>query len=308
MKAEDISHVFVVGAGTMGQQIALQCAMHGCDVTLYDISPDALQTARAMIEGYAAQLAGRQRLTEAASRQALSRIRYTTQPEAAATADLVSESVPEDPVLKGRIFAQFNAICPPRTIFTTDTSTLLPSMFAAATGRPAHFAAFHFHTYVWDSNLVDVMPHPGTSPELVHLLSDFARRIGQVPLVLKKESAGYVANAILGAIDEAAFRLVRGGVASVEDVDRAVMIVMRMATGPFASLDIVGLDTVWHIMQSKARLSGNPEHQAAADQFKAQYIDKGRLGVKSGRGFYTYPDPAYARPGFLTGEAVRPTS
>lgn len=94
--------------------------------------------------------------------------------------------------------------------------------------------------------------------------------------------------------------------ASAEDVDRAVMIVMKMATGPFASLDIVGLDTVWHIMQSKARLSGDPGHQDAADQFKAKYIDKGWLGVKSGRGFYTYPDPAYARPGFLTGDAVPP--
>lgn len=184
MKAEDIRHVFVVGAGTMGQQIALQCAMHGCDVTLYDLSPDALQTARARIQDHAAQLVSRQRLTEVASRQALSRIRHTTQSEAAADADLLSESVPEDPELKGRVFARFHAICPPRTIFTTDTSTLLPSMFAAATGRPAQFAAFHFHTYVWDANLVDVMPHSGTSPEVVQLLCDFARRIGQVPLVL----------------------------------------------------------------------------------------------------------------------------
>ena len=301
MKAEDIRRVFVVGAGTMGQQVALQCAMHGCEVTVYDLEADALQTARAKIETYGAQLVGRQRLTDAASRAALSRIRYETRPEAAADADLLSESVPEDPVLKGRVFAQFNAICPPRTIFTTDTSTLLPSMFAEATGRPAQFAAFHFHTYVWDSNLADVMPHPGTDPEVVQVLTDFARRIGQVPLVLKKESPGYVVNAILGAIDEAAFRLVRDGVASVEDVDRAVMIVLKMPAGPFASLDVVGLDTVWHVMQSKAQLSGDPEQQAAADQFKAQYVDRGWLGLKSGRGFYTYPDPAYARPGFLTG-------
>jgi len=301
MKAEDIRRVFVVGAGTMGQQVALQCAMHGCEVTVYDLEADALQTARAKIETYGAQLVGRRRLTEEASRAALSRIRYETRPEGAAEADLLSESVPEDPVLKGHVFAQFNAICPPRTIFTTDTSTLLPSMFAEATGRPAQFAAFHFHTYVWDSNRVDVMPHPGTDPEVVQVLADFARRIGQVPLVLKKESPGYVVNAILGAIDEAAFRLVRDGVASVEDVDRAVMIVLKMPAGPFASLDVVGLDTVWHVMQSKAQLSGDPEQQAAADQFKAQYVDRGWLGLKSGRGFYTYPDPAYARPGFLTG-------
>lgn len=302
MKAEDIRHVFVVGAGTMGQQIALQCAMHGCDVTVHDISADRLRTARARIEEYAAQLVGRQRLTASSSGTALSRVRFDVRPEAAADADLLSESVPEDPDLKGRVFAQFNAICPPRTIFTTDTSTLLPSMFASATGRPAQFAAFHFHTYVWDSNLVDVMPHPGTSPEVVELLRRFARRIGQIPLVLKKESPGYVMNAILGVINDKAFRLVQDGVASVEDVDRAVMIVMRQPSGPFGNLDVVGLDTVWHVMQSNARISGDPAAQAGADRFKAQYIDKGWLGVKSGRGFYTYPDPAYARPGFLTGE------
>lgn len=306
MQAEEIRHVFVVGAGTMGQQIALQCAMHGCDVTVHDISADALQTARARIAEYATQLVGRQRLTEAASGAALARVRFDTRPEAAADADLLSESVPEDPDLKARVFAQFNSICPPRTIFTTDTSTLLPSMYASATGRPAQFAAFHFHTYVWDSNLVDVMPHPGTSPEVVELLRKFARRIGQVPLVLKKESPGYVMNAILGVINDKAFRLVQDGVASVEDVDRAVMIVMRQASGPFGSLDVVGLDTVWHIMQSNARISGDAEAQAAADRFKAQYIDKGWLGVKSGKGFYTYPNPAYAAPGFLTGEVERP--
>jgi 3-hydroxybutyryl-CoA dehydrogenase len=280
--------------------------MHGCDVTVHDISADRLRAARARIEEYAAQLVGRQRLTEEASGTALSRVRFDVRPEAAADADLLSESVPEDPDLKGRVFAQFNAICPPRTIFTTDTSTLLPSMFASATGRPALFAAFHFHTYVWDSNLVDVMPHPGTSPEVVELLRKFARRIGQVPLVLKKESPGYVMNAILGVINDKAFRLVQDGVASVEDVDRAVMIVMRQPSGPFGSLDVVGLDTVWHVMQSNARISGDAAAQADADRFKAKYIDKGWLGVKSGRGFYTYPDPAYARPGFLTGEVEQP--
>lgn len=304
MKADEIRHVFVIGAGTMGQQIALQCAMHGCDVSVYDVSPDALQSARARIQEYAARLVGEKRLTDESSAAAVARLRFTGKPEDAVDADLLSESVPEDPELKGRVFAQFNEICPPRAIFTTDTSTLVPSMFAAATGRPAQFAAFHFHQYVWEANLVDVMPHPGTSAATVRLLTAFARRIGQVPLVLKRESPGYVVNAILGAINEKAFTLVRDGVASVEDVDRAVMIVMRAPIGPFGSLDVVGLDTVWHIMQSKARLSGDPELQAAADQFKATYLDKGLLGVKSGKGFYTYPDPAYARPEFLSAEAA----
>ncbi len=304
MNIDEIRNVFVLGAGTMGQQIALQCGMHGYDVTVYDASPDALRAAAGKIETYASQLIDGKQLTSDTSAAALSRIRYTGKPEEAAKADLVSESIPEDPDLKAKAFAQFNTICPSHTIFTTNTSTLVPSMFADETGRPGKFAAFHFHQYVWDANLVDVMPHPGTSPETIQLLQAFAKRIGQVPLVFKKEHPEYVVNAILGAINETVLHLVfRDEVASVEDVDRAVMIVMKLRTGPFASLDVVGLDTVWHVAQSKAKLSGDPDMQAGADRLKREYIDKGWLGVKSGRGFYTYPNPAYVRPGFLAGES-----
>jgi 3-hydroxybutyryl-CoA dehydrogenase len=304
MKVEDLRCVFVVGAGTMGRQIALQCAMHGYDVIVYDVSPTALQTARTSIEAHAAQLVGRERLSVEEAEATLARISFTVNASEAAKADLLSESVPEDPTLKARVFGQFNAICPPRAIFTTDTSTLVPSMYADATGRPAKFAAFHFYQPVWDSNLVDVMPHPGTSPETVQLLEAFARRIGQVPLVFNKEHPEYVVNAILGAINATALNLVfRDEIASVEDVDRSVMIVLKMSMGPFGSLDAVGLDTVWHITQTKAQLTGDSELQAGADRLKRDYIDKGWLGVKSGRGFYAYPDPAYARPGFLKGGA-----
>ena len=193
----------------------------------------------------------------------MARISFTNNPEEGLRADLLSESIPEDPELKGRAFAQFNAICPSHTIFTTDTSTLVPSMYAEATGRPKQFAALHFYQYVWDSNLVDIMPHPGTSLETVQLLRAFAKRIGQVPLVFKKEHPGYVVNAILGAINNMAISLVfRDEVASMEDVDRAVMIALKRPMGPFGSLDVVGLDTVWRITETKAKLSGDPEIQA----------------------------------------------
>jgi 3-hydroxybutyryl-CoA dehydrogenase len=171
----------------------------------------------------------------------------------------------------------------------------------AATGRPERFAALHFHQPVWVANLVDIMPHPGTDPETVQILRLFAGKIGQVPLVLKKESPEYVYNALMGAVYNTALRLVFNGVAAVEDVDRAWMFVNKMPVGPFGILDAVGLQTVWHIMQSKAEQSGEPQEQAMADRWKADYVDKGCLGVKSGRGLYTYPDPAYARPGFLLG-------
>ena len=107
-------------------------------------------------------------MTPETSAAALSRIRYTSRPEDGADADLLSESVYEDPDLKAKVFAQFNGICHPKTVFTTNTSTLLPSMYAEATGRPAQFAALHFYG-VFDHNLADVMPHPGTSPETIAL-------------------------------------------------------------------------------------------------------------------------------------------
>ena len=159
---------------------------------------DALARGMARVRGYAAYLIAQGR-TDAA----------------AAEADLVSESVPEDPALKGRVFAELHALCPPRTIFTTNTSTLLPSMFAAATGRPDRFLALHFHLPVWDANVADVMAHPGTAPEVVETVTGFARRIGQIPILSAKEQPGYVFNTMLNALLGAALELAAGGVAPV---------------------------------------------------------------------------------------------
>ncbi len=302
MELSDIRRVLIVGAGTMGQQIGLQCAMHGYTVTLYDVAPAALETAQSRVKQYAAHLTAQGRLTPAEAEGALARISATTEAQAAAAeADLLSESVPEDPELKGRVLAQFNALCPPRTIFTTNTSSLLPSMFAQAAGRPAQVAALHFHQLVWDSNVVDIMPHAGTSPEIVELLQAFARSIGQIPIVLHKENYGYVFNAMLNALNTAALSLAANGVAAVEDVDRAWMGVMKTSIGPFGILDLVGLETAWDITQYWAKTLHDAQLQANADFIKS-YIEGGRLGLKNGQGFYDYPNPAYQQPGFLTGK------
>jgi 3-hydroxybutyryl-CoA dehydrogenase len=298
MNAADIQRVLVVGAGTMGGQIALQCAMHGLDVFLYDNDPKALESGMARVEGYARHLEAAGRLEPGA----LDRLTPTTDlAAAAASADLVSESVPEDPALKGRVFAELNALCPPHTIFATNSSTLLPSMFAAASGRPERLAALHFHLPVWDANVVDVMAHAGADPGLVETLVDFARRIGQVPIVTRKESPGYVFNAMLSALNGAALELAANGVATVPDVDRAWMGIMKMPIGPFGIMDAVGLDTVWKITDFWAGVTNQPQLRANAD-FVKPYIDRGRLGVKTRAGFYDYPNPAFSRPDFLTGE------
>jgi len=304
MKVDDIRKILVVGTGTMGQKIALQCARFGYEVVAYDAFSKSLENAQVKIPALAAGLVSQQTMTPEDAEASLSRIRYTSSPEDGADADLLSESVLEDPDLKAKVFAQFHQICQPKTIFTTNTSTLVPSMWAEATGRPAQFAALHFLDPFY-ANLVDVMPHPGTSPEIVELLAAFAKRIKQVPLVFKKEYPGYVSNAVFGAMNDVALKLVfTDKVVSVEDLDRAVMIHLSMPMGIFGILDYVGLDTVWHIMQKDAKMSGDPGQQQSADEFKREYIDKGRLGVKSRRGFYTYPDAAYLRPEFLGAEEL----
>ena len=288
MTVDDIRRILIVGSGTMGRQIGLQCAMHGYDVTLYDVSESALEAAKVEIKAYAGHLVTWGRLSQQEADAALARIAATSVPDdAAADADLISESVPEDPDLKGRVFAQFNGLCPPHTIFTTNTSDLLPSMYAGATGRPERFAAFHFHQHVWEANVVDIMPHPGTSEETVELLRAFAERIGQIPIVLWKEQPGYVFNTMLNALVGSALTLAVNGVASVEDIDRAWTGVTKMLVGPFGIMDAVGLDLAWHIAESVAKITGDPHAQSQAD-FLRQYVDKGWLGLKSGRGFYTY--------------------
>jgi 3-hydroxybutyryl-CoA dehydrogenase len=292
--------VLIVGAGTMGQQIGLQCAMHALQVTLYDNQPGALDNALARISAFAEGLVASGRLSDENAAEALARITITGDPvEAASEADLLSESVPEDPALKRDVFRLFDKHCPPRTLFTSNSSSLVPSLMAEATGRPDRFCALHFHQPVWRANLVDVMPHPGTAPETVQRLEQFARQIGQIPIVLQKENYGYVFNAMYNALNREAITLAANGVASVEDIDRAWMVVMRMPVGPFGMLDVVGLDTAWHITDYWANAFSEPQLQANATFLKA-YVDKGWLGVKAGRGFYSYPEPAYAEPGFLT--------
>lgn len=303
MNIEDVHRVLIIGSGTMGLQIGLQCATHGYQVALYDIDPAALETGWGRIRAYLDEQVATGVIDGEGRERALANISRTTDPAIAASeADLVSESVPEDPALKGRVLSQFDALCPPRTIFTTNTSTLLPSMFAAATGRPDRFAALHFHPPVWSSNVVDVMPHPGTSPETTELLLAFARRIGQIPIHLRRENYGYVFNAMYTALNESAITLVANGITSIEDVDRAWMGIMKMPIGPFGMLDGVGLDTVWHISDYWARQTGDAQRRKNADFVRA-YVDRGCLGVKSGEGFYRYPNPAWAEHAFVETES-----
>ena len=300
MKIGDIKRVLILGAGTMGQQIGLQCAMYGYDVVYYDLSQEILDKGLRRVAKLGSWYASSGRLTEEDLQQSLARISATPDAEKAAQdVDFISESVPEDPGLKGKVFAQFNKLCPERTIFTTNTSMLVPSMFAAATGRPEKLVALHFHDTRF-TNVVDLMPHPGTDPAVTQRVHDFALSIGQIVIVLHRENSGYVFNTMLSSLFTSALTLASRKVAAVEDIDRAWMGVMHTPMGPFGIMDQVGLSTVWTITDYWAKKTGDTQAQANAD-FLKHYVDKGHLGFKTNRGFYSYPNPAYTESDFLSG-------
>jgi len=308
MELKDIKKVLILGAGTMGQQIGFVCAMHEYNVTIYDISDDILKASMQRIEKLGASFfLPFGRITADQLKDIMGRITATSDPNVAAIdADIINESVPENPELKAKVFAQFNKLCPERTIFTTNTSLLLPSKFAAATGRPEKFAALHFHD-VRVNNVVDVMPHPGTDPAVTQLVHDFAESIGQIAIMLHRENNGYVFNAMISSLCTSAMTLVTTGVASIEDVDRAWMGVTRMPIGPFGIMDQMGLKTVWNVNDYWAHNTQDiPDNQMQVNaDFLKQYVDRGELGAKTKKGFYSYPMPKYTQAGFLSGETKK---
>jgi len=300
MKINDIKKVLLLGAGTMGQQISIPCALAGFDVVIYDINEEALKNALRRIPKIMSGMVLWKKITQEEADAAFKRITTTTDPELAAKdADIVNESVPEKPELKVKIFSQFNKLCPERTIFTTNTSTLLPSKIAAGTGRPEKFLALHFHD-VSITNVVDIMPHPGTSKETTALVKEFAEKAGQLPIMMQKESSGYVFNYMIGALFTSAQTLATQNVASIEDIDRAWMGVTHMMQGPFGMMDGIGLDTMLSVTEYWASKNKDPQWIKNAE-FLRGYVEKGHLGMKTKKGFYEYPKPAYNQPEFLKG-------
>lgn len=290
-----INNVCILGAGTLGTRVALQSALSGYKVKVYDVSPKALENSKKSMIKILEQMAKNSGLEADAGLQAISSILFTNNPnDAVNDADIINESVLENVEVKNEVWRLFGQIAPEKTIFTTNTSFLLPSMFAEVSGRPEKFCSLHFHD-VFYSKVVDVMPHPGTDPSLIQVLMDFGRSLEQVPVLVKKENPGYIFNSMLMAFIGAAGKLLTGEVASIEDIDRSWMVNFHMQKGPFGILDAIGLDTAWHVTSNLP----DKASQAFAALLK-KYIDAGKLGEKTGEGFYTYPHPAYKTPGFLS--------
>lgn len=294
--------MLIVGAGTMGRQIGLQCAIFGYETILHDSSEDALSKANGGIQGIGSRLVKAGEITETNLSEALKRITVSYDlADAARDADFVSESVPENPELKIQVFSALNEMCPEETIFTTNSSSLLPSTLATGTGRPDRFCSMHFHIPVWDSNVVDIMPHPGASDATLKTVEAFARSVRQIPVIIRKEHPGYLFNSMFMALTKSALSLASNEVASVEDIDRSWMGVSKMKIGPLGMLDLVGLDTAMTISRHWGTVLNDPVNLANAS-FLAKYVEKGHLGMKTGKGFYEYPNPIFQDPRFLDPE------
>lgn len=299
IKLADIKTILAAGAGTMGQQTALLAAINGYRVVMYDISDALLARGMERIRKNGDRMVRMRACTGEACSLALARITSTSDIKAASEdADLVMESIPEDPELKGKLFAEINRHCKPHTIFTTNTSSLVPSMFAEKTGRQDKLCALHFHD-VAISKIVDVMPHPGTSRHTMALVREFAESMGQIPIVLAKENNGYVFNNMLMALIASALSLAAKGVTTIQEIDRSWMGVMHTPVGPFGIMDSIGLDTCWKVTDYWADKRNDPQAKANASFLKG-YLDQNRYGIKTGQGFYTYPNPTFARPDFMT--------
>ncbi len=228
----NIRKVLVVGSGTLGQQIGFQCAMHGFDTVMYDLREESLDSCRASHRQYAELFKNQKGRSQAEVDAALARLSYTTDLAAAGSRRRHRERVgAREPRRQAEGVSAAEPACPAKTIFTTNTSTLLPSQFADATGRPERFLALHFANEIWDRNVGEVMGHPGTDPAIYEIVVQFAKAIGMVPIRLDVEQNGYVLNSILVPWLMAAQTLVTNGIARPEDIDRTWMITHQDAGG-----------------------------------------------------------------------------
>jgi len=285
--------IMTAGAGTMGSQVAWQMAVHGKHVTVYDPVPEGLERGKAFHQEFAEYFIARRGASPSQMEDTMARLTYTADiASAAREAELISESVPESIAIKESFWREASRHAPPHAVFTTNTSTLAPSDLVGFVDRPERFLALHFAIGVWDSNIGEVMGHPGTRAAVFDDVLEFAAEIGLVPIPIRKEQGGYLINSLLVPWCTAALDLLVRGVSDHESIDRTWMITMQTDLGPFGMMDRMGLGVVRHVATSIGALE-------SARFLDEELIQKGHLGVASGRGFYGYPDPAYAQPGFV---------
>jgi 3-hydroxybutyryl-CoA dehydrogenase len=280
--------LFVVGAGLMGSGIAQVAATAGWDVTLRDVSDEALQRGRAGIESSLRRLVAKQVVSDEQAESALAAITATTELDAAAEADIVVEAVFERLDIKQAVFGELDRLCGPDAVLATNTSAIPITSIAAATQRPERVVGTHFFSPVPMMALCELVRGLKTSDATLASARAFAEGIGKTCVVVNRDVAGFVTTRLVSAFVLEAVALVESGVASAEDVDLACRLGFGHRMGPLATTDLTGVDILRHAALNIYAETGDPKFYPP--ELLSRMVDAGDLGRKTGRGFFSYED------------------
>ena len=304
----ELNTAAVIGAGTMGRQIASLIAGSGRPVHIWDADPRILAAARERIATETRTLPELPRYAHHQFRleppteldALIGRISLAESlTDAVAGADIVIEAVREDLDTKLALFAELSRLAPV-AILTTNSSSLPSSQIAPAVDDPGRLLNMHFFAPVWSRPMVELMGSGATRPEVMAAAERFGKSLGLVTAVVRGDSKGFIINRVWRAVKRESLRVVDEGHADPADVDRLWMLFFGTPYGPFGIMDMVGLDVVADIETSYQRVATDPADKPSA--VLHEKLKEGNLGEKSGRGFYSHPDPEYTRAGWLTGE------
>jgi len=280
-----IQHIGVIGAGQMGNGIAQVAACAGFQVTLVDIKQAFLDKAKENIQTSLEKLVSKERLSQSESQNALSRINFHTSMQEVSEADLVIEAVPEILDLKNSIFSKLDDICKDSTILASNTSSISIDKIANSTKRPESVIGMHFMNPVPLMKLVEIINGTNTSKQVNDIVVDTAAKMGKIALSCN-DSPGFVSNRILCPMLNEAILTLEEGVAEPEAIDGIMKLGMNHPIGPLALADLIGLDTLLHILEVLHDGFGEDKYRPAG--LLIQMVKDGHLGRKSGKGFYDY--------------------
>ena len=282
-----IEHIAIIGAGQMGNGIAQVSSCAGYKVTMIDIKEEFVEKGMQTIEKSLSKLVAKGRMTEEEAQQALSRISTSTENSSAADADLVVEAIPEVLSYKTALFEQLDSFCKPETILATNTSSISIDAIASATNRPDRVIGMHFMNPVPVMKLVEVIRGYATSNEVTQRVMEMSRTLGKSPVEVN-DYPGFVANRILMPMINESIETLFQGVAGVEEIDTVMMLGMAHPMGPLHLADFIGLDVCLSILEVMQDGFGNPKY--APNPLLVNMVMAGKLGIKSGEGFYDYSE------------------
>lgn len=283
----EIKRIAVLGAGLMGQQIAMQSALSGFSTNLYDIDESSLKKADHQLKELLRDWINKEKVTEEEVTTAFSRLQYEDDlSKAVAEVDLIIEAIVEDVAIKRDLFRKIDQLAPERTIFATNSSTIVNSKLAAVTNRPDKVVNMHFFNPPLVMDLVEIVRNDETTDQTVELVKNFCQSINRKGVVLDKEIFGFIANRILLAITKEALHLYEGGYANFEDIDFIVKKALAHPLGPFELMDLTGLDIAYAVSELHYKETGNELDKPA--QAIIDKVNAGQLGRKTGQGWYDY--------------------